>query len=789
MRWFGPLLAGALLGAVVGAGAMWIVSASDASRLDADFSASAKSGSSGERGESNVARENAAPELAPAAAAADPTAPERSAGDVRESLAPMSVLDSVSRAVRHAPASSDVKGTKTIKGSVTDLHGKELAGVLVRATRQGDDVPAKPWKNDQGKGAPPPPTLEETVRKAVEQYYEQGSEYKEVATGPDGKFLLADLRPGRWHVGAWQQGFVFDSNNGRSGSDVRPDATIDFVAKPVFSVPVEVTLPDGKKAATALLSIRKQGDTNDRQTQGWFAKEPTLAVEAGDWEAKASLGDPHQGPAWPEMLASEYAKFSVTADTPASPVKLELKGKPGIRGHVQKEDGTVLQYANVRLKKIDSGEPDLKALAKDEDVQTNWSENGEFAFNDLKPGRYVVGACREWNSAVVAHAVVVVESGTVNQDLVIPALDVAACVVVKVRGPDNELVPTVNFNWMLEKDKNTNWSNGSWAERKEPGTWWIPLESANQGDFDVTKAWPIGSRLFLYVYNELYGNTSVEVFQNTRNLDVQFGPPAILYVTVAGYVGGAYEGRIQVQCGRTGDNAQRRWGGGGGQPSKDDGRVKIGPMEAGRYKVTLFVNDKGQRWNQTEVASTELSLTSGENQATMSIPPLYPLTVRMPDGSEPNVQVQLQSLAKQAQRWRWGQVGKDATVTFGDLPPGDYRVTVNGGSSPGIMNVSVPAGGTVNFVPMTVNAMRVLITDGNGQLAVAGFQNGDLVVQLEGKEITSVVDWQVLQQAARVKKQAKFTVERGGEKVELTLETKYLNDGGKLGGSFDPTAR
>jgi S1-C subfamily serine protease len=105
------------------------------------------------------------------------------------------------------------------------------------------------------------------------------------------------------------------------------------------------------------------------------------------------------------------------------------------------------------------------------------------------------------------------------------------------------------------------------------------------------------------------------------------------------------------------------------------------------------------------------------------------------------------------------------------------------------MHVSVPAGGPIPWAPIAVNALRVVLQDESGQLAAAGFLDGDLVVAIEGKEIGSFLDLQLLQAAARVSKNLTLSVQRGAQKVNLSLESRYVNDPMRLGGSLEPAAR
>ncbi len=774
-----PLLAGALLGAVVGAAATW-VALSGAGGGGIELDAAAKTA----RSSSPAAL--AARASSPVSEVAAPV--ERTDARPADTSAPAELVERVAEVARLAPATSDGRGDRTIRGRVTDAHGRPIEGVLVRATRNGDESGATPQRSESGRAAPPPPTLEEVLRRAAEQFYERGSDWRDASTDAQGGYAIVGLRAGRYQVQAWREGLRFSVQGERGEGEVRPDAKVDFLGKAVVAVPIDVLLPGGKPAPAAFVTASAERRGGD-ESSGWTAQEPTLPLLPGEWEIGASLGDPNSGPPWPELLTAAKVKITVVEGVVPPPVTLELKGEPGVRGRVLRPDGTLAQAAMVRLLAQESGAPDFKRLAEGNDLPSAWAENGEYLFREVKPGRYVVGVARSWRGPVLAHAEVEVRSGMVVKDLVLPELDPAACVIASVTGPDGDVVSEARFQWRVERDKG-NWQNDANAERKEPGTWWLPIEAVGNADFDPMKPWPPQTRLILVTWAEGLGSTALEVYQATRSVAVGFGPPATLQVTIPGFVGGHYVDRVRFFLDRAGDGVAKYGWGADGTPGRDDGVATLGPVEAGRYRLVMRISDNRQGgWMQNEVASREVSLSSGENGMTMAIPTLHVLTVRIPAGGEGRLQFQLQMVGKAAQRWRQVEVGKDGTVTFNDLPPGEWRLTCTGGSAPGVMQVSVPAAGPVDFTPMSVTALRVVLLDRNGQLAAAGFRDGDLVVALEGREITSLLDLQLLQSAARVKKEITFTVLRGAEKSELTLDARFVNDAARLGGSLEPATR
>ena len=60
---------------------------------------------------------------------------------------------------------------------------------------------------------------------------------------------------------------------------------------------------------------------------------------------------------------------------------------------------------------------------------------------------------------------------------------------------------------------------------------------------------------------------------------------------------------------------------------------------------------------------------------------------------------------------------------------------------------------------------------------------------LDGKEFEDQAAMMTLFMAARTKKQAKLTVDRGGRQLEITIVPKKFFGGQNMGGSVDPTSR
>jgi len=136
------------------------------------------------------------------------------------------------------------------------------------------------------------------------------------------------------------------------------------------------------------------------------------------------------------------------------------------------------------------------------------------------------------------------------------------------------------------------------------------------------------------------------------------------------------------------------------------------------------------------------------------------------------------------------QVDDKGRAVFEDLPAGDYTVQHwGGGEDDGAMRVQVPTSGVVRFTPMAPNALYVNIEDSKGALARAGFQAGDYVVAVGGKEYTTAADLKAAMSAGLSQKELKLTVLRGSDRVDVTVEGKLFANPFEMGGNFQPISR
>ena len=94
---------------------------------------------------------------------------------------------------------------------------------------------------------------------------------------------------------------------------------------------------------------------------------------------------------------------------------------------------------------------------------------------------------------------------------------------------------------------------------------------------------------------------------------------------------------------------------------------------------------------------------------------------------------------------------------------------------------------SVVFDPPPVNAIRVYVSDLEGPLAAAGFEDGDVVRKINGQTFEGEEQLALLGVFLQGAESVTIVVARGGEEVEMVVDPRGLFDGNP-GGRFEPTS-
>jgi hypothetical protein len=781
VRILGPLLAGLIVGLVVGAGAFWLFGENSSSPSLAAPSASHFAASHDAKAESASAAPLPAPVNAERAVARE------------ESGAPLprQISESVTALAKAVPSPKIERGTKSLNGHVTDPQGKPLAGVTVRAVRQKD---RRPERVKRGEELTALPTLEQRLRDAVTAHYQALADQRETASDDEGAWHLEALQEGDWRVSAGKSGFSFAT----ARDLVKPDAVVDFRATLVVRVPVAVHLADGTtpdEVSIVFVGDRRMG----RRNEGWKSETPWLALEPGSYELKATLGDLDTGPPWPGFLSSDSQRVNVRTDAPPPELAFTLKGSPGITGHVKLAPTDVEDQLNVKLLPLQSGkEADLAQLAGSNKQARVDPREGVYAFKDLPPGRYLVGVLRGWQAPVVVHAEVVVIDSMVTQDFEVPALGKSDCIVAKVIAPDGLPLDKVDFQlaYHVHNDgqNDNDWTSSVFAARRGLGVYWVVPP---HGDGAGNQFQPANARCELEARSQQYGSRRVDVSGPGAEVEIRFGEPASLVVTIPGYVGSGYEGRVRLSVEKQNSNSNgRSWFDGNDNPLGSEGKQTFGPLESGPVRIAMTIQSENNSWWQAaRVGQIDLNLHAGENSALFPIPALYSVVIEVPGGANGNVQLQRKDGGGQANDefnggGTYGQIDAQGRCTFSGLAAGDYVAQVWTEKVQGSMNLRVPCGAVVRFEPRVNDCLQVWINNSEGKLAKAGFENGDKVIAIAGSPLRNVKeDLEAIVAANATRDSVSFTILRGEKTLELSFDVKAMLTHEISGGGFNPSAR
>ncbi|MDF1836328.1 MAG: hypothetical protein P1V35_00535 [Planctomycetota bacterium] len=677
-------------------------------------------------------------------------------------------------------------GEGVIFGHVADMDGNPVAGVVVRLTGRAERNRTSSVSK-VGKGAPERPSLKETVRKAAQGYHESRARNQETTTDANGDYRFEELLDQSWSASAYLKGHLVEVDGG--SNRMRVGSELDFIAKPVIQVPVQVLLPDGMQPERAVIDLNRKGKVRQRRSYDWTPDEPFLRVVPGRYEVRAYSHD-ERGNDLAE-LASKETKLQVKLDETPEGLTLELAPRLGISGFLKAEKGFHNRSScTVRMLALTADqEVDLKAL-KNSDT-TEWAQVGtRFSFPDLEPGRYVIGVGRDWSSPIVAHEVIELVDQMAEMDLTIPAVDRSHSIRVLALDVDGVPVDDVRFN-ISESGAGRSNSRGLDSMRDGDSGYLLTLPDRYTENYfgknksDLTYA--------LSATHEDFGTSKVDLTRGQTEVSITFQVPGTLAVTIPGYLGSGREGRVTVSAKKKSDEEEHYFYGHEKGNVDVDGVSRLEGLEPGLYVVTMVVNPAKQddhSWTPGRtVNSAEFEVRGGENSMRLVMPTLYDLRVHWADAEE-GTTIQLQSRESANNPFGFGQMTFDSslTVTWTDLPAGDYTLQSYGGES-SAMEITVPCG-ELEFVPMLINAMRVSITDSEGDLAKVGLRDGDLIIGADGKEFQDQSELMAVGQVIQSKTaEVDFIVLRGNTRVTVRIAGADIGGWQSMGGQMQPASR
>ncbi len=682
--------------------------------------------------------------------------------------APTGGFTSLEHALENIPYTPAEDGEGMFSGTVRTEDGRPIAGVTVWATPRREQKP-RPYR--RGSGVPDEPGLEELVRRYVARVMEDRKNRREGITDENGRFVIAGVSPGEHYLQAYREGYSFRSI-ANSNYNVEPGAEVAFTGRALSLLEIRMTLPDGTEPATAVVvAPAPEGQISRRP---WSPEYRTIEFAAGTHAIFAIAGEN-------EEYKSSNQTVEITPGVTPAPVHFELKVRPGIRGKAMMSGGDRNSSAVVYILRLEPGEePDEKALRSSGESTWLYGQRPEYSFFDIQPGTWAVGLSFDRRTFVLIETVTV-KDAVVELDLSPPEPRREEYVIVRVLGPGGKALADVQF-LAGYRDERRSRSGGTRVARMPDGAWrvWHQAVSENAKGpvtYEITATVP------------QYGSKQVTYDRTpSSELTIEFEEAGTLEVTIAGYAGSGEEGKIRLAVQSVRGDPRSRYQsfrGRGGTRLDAEGRQIFTGLAPGAYEIEISLERGRSRY--ATAARVPIIVKSGRNRDTVNLPVLYTLTVLAP-GAEEGVNLSLRNRGQSSGRY----FSLSATVTsgravFANVPAGEYELRGRSGSVKGAMNVSLPGQGVVRFEPVQKDCLRVQISSATGRLAAAGLLDGDLVVAIDGVDLTDASQAMTLLRAAYVKPQAILSVLRGRGRKDLPVDLRPA--GGDPGGHFTPDTR
>jgi RNA polymerase sigma factor (sigma-70 family) len=340
----------------------------------------------------------------------------------------------VSAALDEVILDAPPEGHGSIGGRVLTQDAKPLGGVLISAFR-----PRIESRYRRGR-AQPSLTAEQTVRDAILDAKWRAAITRETTTDDQGCYRLVGLADAPYWLRASEEGFeIRIAAHVRNPSDIRPGATVDFVATHITFVPLNVLMPDGTSAERA--DVRWSDPRKGGGVVTWFRDDPIVAIDDGGWSLTAESGT---------EFRSEPVTVDVGPERDGSPVTLQLRARNVIEGAVRWDAADAgWDYVWLTLRRQGRTENEPRSYGS---RPPDWG----FRIEDVEPGDYDLTAALHQTSPLVT-ATIHVEGGKVLQDLAIPRLDASQHIEIQVTGPDGKPISAEALNLSIE---------GRWRENR-----------------------------------------------------------------------------------------------------------------------------------------------------------------------------------------------------------------------------------------------------------------------------------------------------------------------------------
>lgn len=677
-------------------------------------------------------------------------------------------------------------GEGRIFGKVVDSNGNAIPGVtlIARFSPVTDREYGQRIKEPRVSGEIPAyytRTERETVRSTLQNLRSSQAWQRTVISDAQGMFSINGLGDVQANVGAYHKDYNFQDN--RMYQVVPSEEALEITGKPISYLDLTVVLPDGSEPQWSTLRIRTRSGNGSSSTQdGWNPAKRQLQLLPGNHTISASYDVDGT------FYSSKEETLEITEGTPAS-LRIQLEAE------------TTLE---VTLDKVWKAKPLREShteftltywKAADGDSQSNGNERGSRGehssvhftrgqtqqfIRNLEPGVYHLALSTGYSSRSAApNATVTVAAGNNKTTLTYDRPAAGTYTSLRVLAPDGNLVTkglNLSGSLRVESRGGVSGSSGGGVDAMvdEDGSIVVIIPTSERDTEGAKVTYTITAN------HSEYPGASVTLEQPyPASAVIQFFQPCSATVQLSGYTDAAQLKKFSISLYPKSENQR-----GGRYYSRDEngidnqGRQTFDNLAPGEYTLTLSSTDERRR--TSHLASQDVTIGPGSNSLSLVVPRLQSLTIV---GVTPNTSVSLRATSG-IDYSEYKQANDKGEVTFDNVPDGEY--TLRSGRSE--MSIRVPSGGTIPFVETVYNAMRITIEDANGAFAKAGFQTGDLLINVAGIEIESMETAQLAILTAIAKGECDWIFLRNGQRMTIKHEVKSERDLGR-GVDFDPAVR
>jgi protocatechuate 3,4-dioxygenase beta subunit len=609
-------------------------------------------------------------------------------------------------------------GDATITGVVLHADGRPAEAVAVMCRRTDLNLNPPPMRNGN---------MDEYREKVIEFLQQTATETRRTATDKEGKFAFHGLDP----TLSYDLHALEDAGGSGRLSRVAAGDTTRILLSVAGKLRGKVVGPDGSPVTTFTIKAWPTGRQWETRTETFKSEDGTFNMDGGGrMQVEASA----------DGFSMESAMdIDVKDDGPE--VVLQLQQGATMSGTVTDTAGKPLAQALVTI-----------GTGNDEEMYVGyWGRNqGPRAYTDTK-GRYRLASLKVGEIAFRASLGQTNSTQTVNlvagENTLNFTIDVGVSLALRLTDPEGKPVAADSV-WFQSDER--NWSNARKLPASEPGL--VEYIGLNPGEYTLT----ITAAGFPPIRQK-------KVLEKGRNeLSLKLTNGAMLSGKVTTTSGAALQASARL---RNESDQDGGWGLGRNALLKSDGTYKIGPVEPGQWTMELYPQNHGQ-----PLYKTILTLNEGENTHNFSVDTGATLLLRVTDQQgNPVARAQVQVRGERNQSGA-ADAGGLATIPF--LTAGVYTVTATAaGLASQPLQLSLGNGENSYSLQLAPpNAARITHVYPDSQAAKVGLQVGDLIIEYNGKEITSWSGFSREARSARGAGDLTIIVDRNGASLTFALK-------------------